>query len=203
MNNRKKMYITIGIIIVLVVAAVVVTLLVRQKDNAKEQTNSPNQLIDTDKHIGVVGVVTKEKVTDSFKGLVANINGPEQSGSLVADPNLVGETARFTAETAKNNHKVYIDVNMLVFKDKQSLEKADTFAGTHEEKIDGLGDEARYYTPRSVGADHQIAVIVVKGVTSYKFSLTQSYNDGIDITRTAAEKALVALARKATFPNNK
>lgn len=198
MKNRKNIYIAVGIVLLLVLVAGAIIVLV-QKDNKKTTTDDTAQIVDKNKHIGVAGVVTQKMVTDSFKGLAGDVSGPTQSGTLVAEPELEGETARYTLKTDKNGKSVYVDVNVLAFINKDELNKTNPFAGTSEEVISGVGDEARYFTPRATAADEQTAVIVVKDATSYKFSLMQNKNDGIDITQTAAKKALLELAKQANY----
>lgn len=200
MKNRKKVFIVVGIVLLVVItAAIAIAMVLGSRDQSGNQTDGETQIIDRDRHIGVVGVVTKEAVASAFEGLAGDVQNPTQSGTLVADEAMLGETARFMLKTAKNGHDVYVDVNALAFDNKEELESANTFAGTSEETIDGLGDEARYFTPRRTDAEQQVAVIVLKDNTSYKFSLVQNHNDGIDITQTAAKEALVALAREANF----
>ncbi|MGO3702116.1 MAG: hypothetical protein ACTJG2_02935 [Candidatus Saccharimonadales bacterium] len=203
MNNRKRIYITIGAVVLIVIIAVVAFVLIQQRKSGNEQTGEITQLVDENKHIGVVGVATKGKVTEAFSGLVKDISDPKQSGTLVADKNLDGESVQYTAKTVKNDHQITININVLAYTDKEALEKADPFAGTTDETIDDLGDEARYYLPRATAADQEVAVIVVKDATVYKFSLVQNHNDGIDITRTAAQQALVKLAKESTLAINK
>ena len=181
------------------VIAGAIVFLVKSNIKSSQQSADPSQIVDKNKHIGVAGVVTKGAVDKSFEGLAKDASGPKQSGTLVADANLEGETARYTLKTTKNNKTVYVDVNVLAYVNKEELDKTKPFAGTSKESIPGLGDEARYFTPRRTSADVQTAVIVVKDATSYKFSLTQNYNDGIDITETAAKKALLELAKQAKF----
>lgn len=199
MKNRKSIYIAVGIILLLVVVAGAIVYLVQKMNSSGKQTDEVTQIVDKNKHIGVAGVVTKEAVNSAFEGLAKEASDPVQSGTLVADPNLNGETARYTLKTAKNGKKVYVDVNVLAYVNKEEMEKTKPFAGTGEEAIQGLGDEARYFTPRRTDAEQYAAIIVVKDATSYRFSLTQNHNDGIDITPTAARQALLKLAKEANY----
>ena len=204
MKNRKKMYIIIGVVVAVALAtAGIVYAVLQGRDNEPDNTSDTAQIVDPNRHIGVIGVVSREDVNAAFEGLAKDATEPEQSGTLIGEPTLEGESVHYNLTTDKNGYTVQVQVNALAFSSKSELEKATPFAGASEEVIDDLGDEARYFTPRRTDAEQQVAVIVVKDATSYKFSLVQNRNDGMDITETAAKQALLALARDAKLVINK
>lgn len=194
MDNRKKVIIlaVVSIVAVAAIAIIATSMFVKNRQSSDIPT------VDQEKHTGIAQALTVSQVNDALGDLGKGAKEPELSGTLNTEQ-LRGETASYKFTTL-NGKTARVDVEVRIFSNAEAMKRSEPFKETENEKIEGTGaDEARYFIPRSFSADEQVAVIATKGNKTFKFSVMQDANEGIDINQMAGKKIVYRLAQAAKY----
>lgn len=143
--------------------------------------------------LGVANVVSKSIVEGELKNLVKQVDDVEKSGVISYNGNK-GQTATYYLTTNDNLlGSFYVDV--MEYKSQKAYDDDNVFENTADAgKING--NEARYMKAATIANEREYALLVTKGLKSYKFALTQPFKN-VKINETTAQAALKRIAEKA------
>ena len=199
MKLQGKIFIVAGIVIVLILIGWSIVTLMNQGKKNDSNNETQNSIIDTAATIGAKEVVSRENIEESFKDLAKEIGQAEDSGVMVSDRALLAESVKFAMKMTKNDMPADLYASKFTYNDKEVLNQNHPITNEQADKVEGLGEVAKFYAFAPVSADWRAVLMVVKDKTIYTFTLIQNYEKGIGITETAAKEALVNLAGKAKF----
>ncbi len=203
MKNKKTIIIIATVIVA--VAGIAAVIYIISKDKASDgnpgayygsSADGFTTSVNKDEHLGTVKVAPKDAVVAAF-GQGAEVTDPEESGTVHLGTTK-SETATFAVKTSKGNATFEVDVR--TYASKSDLTKANVFVGAEEEKVEGVGEEAHYLVPAQQGMlkEQQVALLTVKGKTSYKFAVVQQ-SDAIAYTTDEAKAIVLEIAKKANL----
>lgn len=143
--------------------------------------------------LGIANVVKKSTVESEFGDLLKSVSDVDASGVISLNGNK-GQTGTFYVETkAGTRGSFYVD--LMEYKSKKAYESDDIFAGTADAgKVNDL--EARTMPAITIANEREYALLVTKGLKSYKFALTQPFKN-VTIDEVAAQTILKKIADKA------
>lgn len=143
--------------------------------------------------LGITSVVSKQSVVNELGKHAKSVDDVDKSGVVSLNGNK-GQTATYNFTTPSGaRSSVYVDV--LIYQSQSAYDADNVFAGTGS--AGKVGDmEVRFLPAVSLGYDREYALLVSKGVKSYKFAMVQP-NSKIEINEITAQdilKKLIAIA---------
>lgn len=143
--------------------------------------------------LGITSVVTKEDVVADLGGHAKSVKDVEKSGVISLNGNK-GQTATYNFTTV-GGHSASVYVDVLIYQSQNAYNSDNVFAGTGSAgTVNGM--EIRFLPAVSLGKDREYALLVTKGLASYKFAMTQP-NDKVEINEITAQDILKKLIAKA------
>lgn len=143
--------------------------------------------------LGIANAVKKPVVVSEFGDLLKSVDDVEKSGVVSYNGNK-GQTATYYFSTKSGaNGSFYVDV--MEYKSQQAYKEADVFAKTLSAgKIQGL--DAYYMKAATIANEREYALLISKGIKSYKFAITQPFKN-VKINELTAQSVLKRIAAKA------
>lgn len=143
--------------------------------------------------LGIVNVVKKPVVQAELGNLTKQIDDVEKSG-VVSYNGDKGQTATYYLVT-KGGARGTFYVDVMEYKTQQAYDNADVFNNTLDAgKVQGL--TARYMKAATIANEREYALLVSKGLKSYKFAFTQPFKN-VKIDEVTVQSALKKIAEKA------
>lgn len=143
--------------------------------------------------LGIANVVKKSTVESEFGSQLKSVDDVDASGVISLNGNK-GQTATFYIETKAGTHGSFY-VDLMEYKSDKAYKADDIFAGTADAgKVNGL--EARTMPAITIANEREYALLVTKGLKSYKFALTQPFKK-VTIDEVTAQTILKKIASKA------
>jgi hypothetical protein len=145
--------------------------------------------------LGIAKVVDKSSVESAFGSLVKSVDDVDTSGVISLNGNK-GQTATYYIQTkAGTQGSFYVDV--MEYKSQKAYDADNIFADTADAgKVNGLA--ARTMPAFTIANEREYALLVTKGLKSYKFALTQPYKN-VTIDEVTAQTILKKIAAKANL----
>jgi hypothetical protein len=145
--------------------------------------------------LGIAKVVDKSTVESAFGSLVKSVDDVDVSGVISLNGNK-GQTGTFYIQTkAGSQGSFYVDV--MEYKSQKAYDTDNIFADTADAgKVNGL--QARTMPAFTIANEREYALLVTKGLKSYKFALTQPYKN-VTIDEVTAQTVLKKIAAKANL----
>ncbi len=146
-------------------------------------------------NLGVSNIVKKSTVQDEFGSLLKSVSDVDDSGVISVGGNR-GQTATYYVVTKNDTHgSVYVDVWQ--YKNAAAHKTADINAGTGDAgKVGNLS--TRFLPAATIANEREYAILIAKGLYTYKFALTQPYKN-VTIDEATAQAALKRIAAKANL----
>lgn len=145
--------------------------------------------------LGIANVTQKDVVVKELGDLVKGVDDVESSGVLNFNGNK-GQTATYYIETkAGTQGSVYVDV--MEYKSEAALKADDLDKGTADGgKVQNL--PVRYMHASTIANEREYALLITKGLKSYKFAMTQPHQN-VTINELTALEALKRIAEKSNL----
>jgi len=145
--------------------------------------------------LGIANVSKKDVVVKELGDLVKSVNDVESSGVISMNGNK-GQTATYYLKTKADTYgSVYVDV--MEYKNESALKADDLDRRTADGgKVQGLA--VRYMHARTIANEREYALLITKGLKSYKFAMTQPYQK-ITIDEVTALSTLKRIAEKSSL----
>ena len=198
MDTRKKIIAIAAVIVVAVGGIIAVAYIIgnENKTGTRPADSTTMPSVNKDEHLGTAKVVSQKTLQAAF-GEGSSAAAPQESGTVNIGTTR-SETATFAVKSPKGD--VSFEVDVRTYASKADLEQNGPFVGAEEPKIGGVGEEAHYLIPyqQSILKEQQVALIVIKGKTSYKFALVQK-SDNIVYDTDAAKAVVLEVAKKANL----
>lgn len=143
--------------------------------------------------LGIVDVVKKPVVEAELGSQAKQVEDVSKSGVVSYDGNK-GQTATYYFVT-KDGARASVYVDVMEYQSQQAYDDADVFADT----IDAgqiQNNPARYMKAVTIANEREYALLVTKGWKSYKFAMTQPFNN-VTIDEETAQAILKRIAEKA------
>lgn len=200
LQEKRLRKIAISMIVLIIAGLTAITIIVGFKSKAPDASGQAkmSDYLDKNSTLGAKALASKEDVETAFSGILKDIKPADLSGVLTekAYGTYRGETLSFEAKTVKEDRPATVEINVLVYDNKDALSVDSPFSGAEKENVKGVGERARYYMPDYKMSVKQIGLIAVKENVSYKFALVQDY-DSRAVTETAAKASLLKLAKRS------
>lgn len=198
MDTRKKIIAIAAVIVVAVggIAAVAYIIGNENKTSTRPADSTTVPSVNKNEHLGTAKVVSQKTLQAAF-GEGSSASEPQESGTVNIGTTK-SETATFAVKSQKGD--VSFEVDVRTYASKSDLDQNGPFVGAEEPKVSGVGEEAHYLIPyqQSILKEQQVALIVTKGKTSYKFALVQN-SDNIVYDTDAAKAIVLEVAKKANL----
>lgn len=143
--------------------------------------------------LGVASVVRKPDVETELSTLVSQVDDAKKSGVISYNGNK-GQTSTFYI-TTKDGAEGSFYVDVMQYKSQKAFEDANVYRNT----LDAgrvQGNAARYMHAATIANEREYALLVIKGLNSYKFALTQPFKN-VKINEVTALGAMKRIAEKA------
>lgn len=143
--------------------------------------------------LGIDKVVEKPLVEKELGSLTKEIDDVRKTSVLNYNGNK-GQTATYYLVTNEDTlGSFYVDV--MEYKSQKAYDQANVFASTLDAgEIQGL--KAAYMRATTIANEREYALLVSKGTKSYKFALTQQFQN-VKIDEVTAQNALKRIAQQA------
>lgn len=195
-QDRKKTVIVIGVFALIIIIGLVIYFPLKNP-GSKTGVGADGYTVFEIKgaDLGAGNIIKREAVQEQLGNLAKSVDDTDVSG-VISLNGVKGQTATFYIETkAGTKGSVYID--KWEYKNKRALDADNLFAGTGD--AGKVGDlPIAYLHAVTVANEREYALIMTKGVKSYKFALTQPFNN-ITIDEVTAHKALKRIAEKSNL----
>lgn len=145
--------------------------------------------------LNVANVVEKplvqKELSTAIAGQIGNVN---KTDVLNMNGNL-GQTATYYFKAKGTDVVCNFYTDVMVYKSQAAYDSDDVFIGTGD--AGKVGDlDARYMPAVTIGKDREYALLVTKGLKSYKFAILQPVKS-IQIEEKVAQEALKKIAAQA------
>lgn len=151
--------------------------------------------VDDKATLNVDKIVKKDQVVAVLKGLAKSVGDPNIEKVFNLNGNL-GQTITYPfVRTDGVKSSLYIDKRQ--YKDKKAFDSDRVYDETMKS---GAAKEHPIYlrVAQTIGGDREYSLMVVNGLTVYRFVIAQPF-DNISITEVTAAVALKKLAQQATY----
>lgn len=151
--------------------------------------------VDDKATLNVNKVVKKDQVDSVLKGLAKSVSDAKVDKVFNLNGNQ-GQTVTYSfVRTDGVKSSLYIDKRQ--YKDKKALDNDYIYDGTMKSGT-AKGHPIHFRMALTIGADREYSLMVVNGLTVYRFVIAQPL-DNISITEVTALVALKKLAQQATY----
>lgn len=146
-------------------------------------------------NLGIADVAKKDLVVKELGDLVKSVDDVQSSGVLSFNGNK-GQTATYYIQTkAGTQGSVYVDV--MEYKSQAAIKADDLDKGTADGgKAQNL--PVRFMHAATIANEREYALLITKGTKSYKFAMTQPYQN-ITIDEVTALNTLKRIAEKSSL----